>query len=136
MSCSPIRISPTVGCSRPAIIRSVVVFPQPDGPSSAKNEPCGMVRSRPSTAVNGPNRLVSERSTRSPEAPATPAGFAPAPLEPCRARTGSATGGQGLECLVVPGLLFLGQAAEDVRPAQHRLGREDQRVLGDVRVVG
>ncbi len=26
-------ISPSVGCSKPAIIRSVVVFPQPDGPS-------------------------------------------------------------------------------------------------------
>jgi hypothetical protein len=27
-------ISPSVGCSKPAIIRSVVVLPQPDGPSS------------------------------------------------------------------------------------------------------
>jgi hypothetical protein len=34
-------IVPEVGSSSPATIRSVVVLPQPDGPSSAKNEPCG-----------------------------------------------------------------------------------------------
>ena len=34
---------PDVGVSRPATIRSVVVLPQPDGPSSAKNEPRGYV---------------------------------------------------------------------------------------------
>ena len=33
------RISPAVGRSKPAIIRSVVVFPHPDGPSSEKNSP-------------------------------------------------------------------------------------------------
>ncbi len=32
-------IVPEVGVSRPATIRSVVVLPQPDGPSSAKNDP-------------------------------------------------------------------------------------------------
>ena len=30
---------PLVGCSKPAIIRSVVVLPQPDGPSIEKNSP-------------------------------------------------------------------------------------------------
>src|SRR5450432_2172530 len=33
------RICPLVGSSKPATIRSVVVFPQPDGPSSEKNSP-------------------------------------------------------------------------------------------------
>ena len=42
MSLSPIRIWPAVGSSRPATIRSVVVLPQPDGPSRAKNDPCGI----------------------------------------------------------------------------------------------
>src|SRR4051794_25096823 len=129
MSCPPIRIRPTVGCSSPATIRSVVVLPQPDGPSRAKNEPCGMLRLRSSTAVNGPNCLVSDTSSRSPAPPddrAEPA--APAGRDAARCWTGtgsdtdSATGGQGLERLVVPGLLVLGQAAEDVCPAQHRLG--------------
>ena len=41
MSCSPMRIRPRVGSSSPATIRSVVVLPQPDGPSRAKNEPLG-----------------------------------------------------------------------------------------------
>ena len=57
MSVSPIRIWPAVGSSRPATIRRVVVLPQPEGPSRAKNEPCGMVRSSGCTAVNSPKRL-------------------------------------------------------------------------------
>src|SRR5206468_9376131 len=36
---SPIRISPALGSSSPAMQRSTVVFPQPDGPSSTKNSP-------------------------------------------------------------------------------------------------
>ena len=31
--------APAVGCSNPAIIRSTVVLPLPDGPSSEKNSP-------------------------------------------------------------------------------------------------
>src|SRR4029079_10350883 len=53
------RISPEVGCSKPAIIRRVVVFPQPEGPRSEKNSPPGMWRSMPSTAVSSSNCLVS-----------------------------------------------------------------------------
>ena len=41
---------PDVGSSKPPIIRSVVVFPQPDGPSSAKKEPRGISSEMPSTA--------------------------------------------------------------------------------------
>src|SRR3954452_13357432 len=59
MSASPIRIDPEVGVSRPATIRKVVVLPHPDGPSSAKNEPCGTSRSKDLTAVNEANSLVS-----------------------------------------------------------------------------
>ena len=33
------RIRPSVGSSKPAIMRSVVVFPQPLGPSIEKNSP-------------------------------------------------------------------------------------------------
>ncbi len=33
---------PEVGCSKPAIIFSVVVLPHPEGPSMAKNSPCSM----------------------------------------------------------------------------------------------
>ena len=66
---------PEVGTSSPATIRSVVVLPHPDGPSSAKKEPAGTVRSSASTAANspislreagqvevGPRSLVSHRS--------------------------------------------------------------------------
>ena len=38
------RICPELGSSSPAIIRSVVVLPQPEGPSSMKNSPSPMVK--------------------------------------------------------------------------------------------
>src|SRR3954447_20300317 len=65
MSEPAIVMLPLVGSSRPATIRSVVVLPQPEGPSSAKNRPCSTTRSRSSTAVNTPNRLVTPLSLRS-----------------------------------------------------------------------
>src|SRR5215475_9265972 len=45
------RITPWVGSSNPAIMRMVVVLPQPDGPSREKNSPSRMSRSIPATAV-------------------------------------------------------------------------------------
>jgi hypothetical protein len=38
---------------KPAIIRSVVVLPQPDGPSNDTNSPCRSVRSTSATAATG-----------------------------------------------------------------------------------
>src|SRR4029453_2029119 len=66
MSRSSSSIVPADGSSRPAIIRRVVVLPQPDGPSSAKNDPAATVRSRSCTAVIDPNHLLTPRRTRSP----------------------------------------------------------------------
>src|SRR5271165_3120773 len=43
-------ISPEVGCSRPATQRSVVVLPQPDGPSSTTISPAGTAKLTPSIA--------------------------------------------------------------------------------------
>src|SRR5699024_8555313 len=56
-----IEISPLSGCSNPPIIRSVVVLPDPDGPSSVTNAPPGTSRLMPSTAVVVPNRLTRSR---------------------------------------------------------------------------
>src|SRR5829696_7990378 len=50
MGSPPIRTSPDVGCSRPAISRSSVVFPQPDGPRRTRYSPSVVARSRSSTA--------------------------------------------------------------------------------------
>ena len=50
---------PAVGSSKPAIIRSTVVLPEPDGPSMEKNSPSAMSRSMPATAWTGPNDLRS-----------------------------------------------------------------------------
>src|SRR4029079_4259918 len=44
---------PAGGSSRPAIIRSTVVLPEPDGPSIEKNSPSRISRSMSSTATTG-----------------------------------------------------------------------------------
>src|SRR5215472_13048036 len=57
-------IVPEVTSSRPATIRSAVVFPQPDGPTSTSSSPSPTIRSSESTAtVPSPNRLVTESSS-------------------------------------------------------------------------
>ena len=61
ISCPSIRICPSVGSSKPAIIRSNVVLPQPDGPSKTKNSPDKMSRLTLSTAVTLPKRLETLR---------------------------------------------------------------------------
>ena len=57
-------MSPEVGYSKPAIKRSSVVLPQPDGPSSVKNSLLLIVKETSSRAVRMPvstgNVLVTE----------------------------------------------------------------------------
>src|SRR5437868_6034637 len=80
-------MTPPVGCSNPPIIRSVVVLPQPDGPSRLKNSPSSISRSMPSTAGTSPKRFVTwlrrtATGTLLPTPPATgrvPAGEPPRP---------------------------------------------------------
>ena len=66
MSLPSSRMRPAVGCSKPAIIRNVVVFPQPDGPSSEKNSPAAMSRSMPRTATESSNDFSSPISRTAP----------------------------------------------------------------------
>src|SRR5882762_4817330 len=58
-SWSPIRMRPYEGRSRPASMRSVVVLPQPDGPTRTMNSPASTVRFRSSTAASAPNSLYT-----------------------------------------------------------------------------
>src|SRR2546426_2532391 len=51
---SPMWISPDVGRSSPAIMRSRVVFPESDEPSRTRNSPSRIERSTPSTAWRSP----------------------------------------------------------------------------------
>ena len=50
MTVSPIRIVPVVISSSPATIRSRVVFPHPDGPTSTISVPSSIMRSTARTA--------------------------------------------------------------------------------------
>src|ERR1700719_1766909 len=81
---------PAVGCSKPAISRKVVVFPQPDGPSSEKNSPLATVRSMVSTATSA-KRLVSPTSSICPPAIGCPLTSLPA-RRPRAARPGRPPG--------------------------------------------
>src|SRR5450432_3606847 len=66
----PKRISPVSRAEKPAIMRSRVVLPQPDGPRRVKNSPCSTVRLTLSTARTVPK----ERVTPSMMIPLTSAG--------------------------------------------------------------
>src|SRR3954447_12902179 len=57
------RIRPSSGSTNPAIIRSVVVLPQPLGPSREKNSPSRIERFTSRTAAWSPNCLLTESST-------------------------------------------------------------------------
>src|SRR5262249_49758212 len=61
----PIAIVPPVGCSSPATQRSVVVLPQPEGPSSTTISPAGTTKLTPSTAGRmAPNAFTRSRTSR------------------------------------------------------------------------
>ena len=53
MSAPCSRIVPLVGCSKPAIRRRSVVFPQPEGPSSVKNSLSRISTETSSSALTG-----------------------------------------------------------------------------------
>ena len=50
-------ISPDVGISKPAIIRSVVVFPHPDEPRMVRNSPRATVKERSRITAVSPKDL-------------------------------------------------------------------------------
>src|ERR1700731_3436314 len=54
---------PAVLRSRPATIRSVVVLPQPEGPSNVTNSPGSTVRLKRSTATTPPNAQLTSSIT-------------------------------------------------------------------------
>src|SRR5689334_19490810 len=58
---SPIRISPAVIFSRPAIIRSKVDLPQPDGPTRTTNSPSLIPMSTPWMTLVAPKAFFTSR---------------------------------------------------------------------------
>ena len=67
---SPMAMRPASFCSSPAIIRSVVVLPQPEGPSSVRSRPSATVSDTPSTARTAPKRLLTPSTPTAGHAPA------------------------------------------------------------------
>ena len=60
---SPMKISPRVTSSSPAIIRKVVLLPHPEGPTRTTNSLWGMSRSMPRTASVLSKTLATSFST-------------------------------------------------------------------------
>ena len=58
----PIAMSPPVISSRPAIMRKVVLLPQPEGPTSTMNSLSAMSRSTPRTASTSSYFLMTLRN--------------------------------------------------------------------------
>ncbi len=52
------KIFPSLGNSSPAIMRKVVVLPQPEGPSITKNDRLGIVKVEFFTAMKSPNAFL------------------------------------------------------------------------------
>jgi hypothetical protein len=63
MSWPRTRTRPASGASKPAIMRSVVVLPQPDGPRREKNSPSAMASDTSSTARAAPAKTLVTRSS-------------------------------------------------------------------------
>src|ERR1051326_2853861 len=63
-SWSSMKTWPALGASRPAMMRSVVVLPQPEGPTSTSNSPFSTVRSNPRTATWPLGNTLSTCSSR------------------------------------------------------------------------
>jgi hypothetical protein len=57
MSCPSTSIEPLVGVSKPAIMRRIVVLPQPEGPSREMNSPLAKAKLTPCTTVVVPKAL-------------------------------------------------------------------------------
>src|SRR5262249_26264472 len=65
-SWSPSRIRPASGWSRPAMARSSVVLPLPEGPSSATTSPRPSSNETPLSTSLGPRRLVTLETSSLP----------------------------------------------------------------------
>ena len=64
MSAPPCSTVPAVWMSSPAIARSRVVFPHPDGPRKQTNSPSSTSSEMSASAVNSPNFFVRRRIRR------------------------------------------------------------------------
>src|SRR4030095_9293006 len=64
-TCPSMRTSPSLGSSSPAMVRSRVVLPHPEGPRRTRYSPSSVARSMPSTAWTRPpsNCLTSPRTS-------------------------------------------------------------------------
>src|SRR6476646_6785485 len=130
MPCSSTR--PAAGRSNPAITRSVVVLPEPDGPRSVKNSPAAMSRSTPATATTSPyTRRIPVRRTAGASAPVSVSDEAGASVAKCLLQQAE----PALELLVArregrqkPDHVSVQAAGEEEQP--FRIGGRSRRLRG------
>src|SRR5256714_9669625 len=111
------RMRPWSGVSNPAISRSNVVLPQPDGPSSAKNPPRSIDNDTRSTAGAAPNRLLAWMMSRSA-------------ID--RAALGSAARLHAAPGAGAGALIGARCRQVDIQQPAHRFGRVDAGIVADL----
>ena len=115
MSLPSISTSPASAYSKPATIRSAVVFPQPDGPSRATSSPGAISSDIWFSALVWPNTRVRPRSDTlvPPRAPAGPAPATPVTAVAAVSLAPVAPGAVSLPAISLVAISFL---SSGVRP--------------------
>src|SRR5215470_5229003 len=93
---SAMKTSPSVGTAKPATQASVVVLPDPEGPSSVRNSPARAVSVTPSTARVAPYVFTRPSMRTSAPLAGAPLGRA-GPMDTLQPIEGSLPGHQHLE---------------------------------------
>src|SRR4051812_7076880 len=122
----PMAISPFVISSRPAIMRSNVDLPQPEGPTSTQNSPSSMVMSTPRMTCVDPNHFSTPVMVT-----AAMSGFARAARDDILGPAGGEPGDDVLRRLAPQLLLGFDGIERGVRRQDHARMRDKRRVPRD-----
>src|SRR5918999_5348373 len=119
----PIAISPALICSRPAIMRSNVVLPQPEGPTSTTNSPSAIAMSTPCSTSTLPNDFRARRISTAAMHPPSGVSFREVlQVDAVAQRPVAQIGNDGLDRLA-PQVGLAGNAVE------RRVRREDEAAV-------
>src|SRR5438477_4722187 len=130
----PIAISPSVISSRPAIMRSKVDLPHPDGPTSTQNSPSAISTSTPRITWVVPKCLWTVRIATPAKAPPLSLRRPPRALDHDVVRAAGRKPGDDVLCCLAPQIDLRLHAEERGVWGQDHLRVAEQRVAGGDRL--
>src|SRR3989442_13452532 len=130
----PIAISPSVISSRPAIMRSKVDLPHPDGPTSAQRSPSAISTSTPRITWVVPKCLWTVRIATPAKAPPLSLRRPPRALDHDVVRAAGRKPGDDVLCCLAPQIDLRLHAEERGVWGQDHLRVAEQRVAGGDRL--